>query len=38
MREDIRADWPETWEEIFKGIPIAPGTEAEQLRHKQLRE
>ena len=38
MREDIQADWPQTWEEIFKGIPTAPGTEAEQLRHKQLRE
>jgi hypothetical protein len=25
------------WEEIFEGIPVAPGTEAAQQRHKQLR-
>ncbi len=27
-----------TWEEIFADIPTAPGTEAGQQRHKELRE
>ena len=36
-------DWDDlqegpTWEEVFADIPTAPGTEAEQQRHKELRQ
>jgi hypothetical protein len=27
-----------TWEEVFAGVPTAPGTQAQQSRHKQLRQ
>ena len=27
-----------TWDEVFAGVPTAPGTEAAQERHRQLRE
>jgi hypothetical protein len=38
MKEEIDPRWPQTWEEIFADVPTAPGTEAQQQRHKQLRE
>jgi hypothetical protein len=38
MKEEIDPCWPQTWEEIFANVPTAPGTEAQQQRHKQLRE
>lgn len=38
MKEEIDLNWPQTWEEIFADVPTAPGTEAQQQRHKQLRE
>jgi|ERR1019366_3193741 hypothetical protein len=38
MKVEIDPNWPQTWEEIFAGVPTAPGTEAQQQRHKQLRE
>jgi len=38
MRENRQVHWPQTWEEIFAGVPTAPGTEAEQQQHKTLRE
>ncbi len=27
-----------TWDEIFAGVPLAPGSEAAQRRHKELRD
>ncbi len=27
-----------SWEAIFSGVPTAPGTQAQQARHKELRE
>ncbi len=38
MRQNRQANWPQTWEEIFAGLPTATGSEVEQQRHKELRE
>ncbi len=38
MEENIDPNLPRIWEEIFAGVPTAPGTEVEQQRHKELRE
>ncbi len=38
MKENIQTNWPQTWDEIFAGIPTAPGSQAEQQRHRHLRE
>lgn len=40
MARDMWQELPEppSWEDIFSGIPTAPGTEAQQARHKELRE
>jgi hypothetical protein len=37
-QEDEQGQREMPWEEIFDGVPTAPGTEAAQERHKQLRE
>jgi len=34
----MQENWPQTWDEIFAGVPTAPGSKAAQQRHKKLRE
>jgi hypothetical protein len=29
MKQNMQAHWPQTWEEIFDGVPTAPNTETE---------
>jgi len=40
MRRNKQTEVPESpsWDDIFKNVPIAPGTEAQQARHKELRQ
>jgi len=38
MRRSGQAHRPQTWEEIFDGVPTATDTEKEQLRHRKLRD